>query len=216
MDFEFWTSARGQILSTHRIRLVGDGRVYPLRTGGGLQWHTMCATPPESRILLISSVPRGLTSELAHLRMVLRVAVVECWPSSFQNVENSLVDCRVRELIEGKKRELAAHDLTRPADVARPVEGEATRAATEAAEAQLAELSKQIETLRDQINTSKSVLALANRRTAAADRLLTRLTSFEAGARLVTGRNACATRSPTGRAGWGLVLDGWIFSGARD
>jgi predicted ATP-dependent endonuclease of OLD family len=68
----------------------------------------------------------------------------------------------IKELIDGKKRELVAHELTKPAEVPKPVEDETTRTATELAEAQLAALTKQIEELQNQIDTAKSALALAN------------------------------------------------------
>ena len=86
----------------------------------------------------------------------------------------------IKEKIAAKKREITALDLTKPADVPKPVEDEATRIATEAAEKQLAELGGQVETLRAGISTAKTTLSHANRQIAAADRLATRLESFEA------------------------------------
>ncbi|MBI2478992.1 MAG: hypothetical protein HYV60_10285 [Planctomycetia bacterium] len=96
----------------------------------------------------------------------------------------------IKEQIEGKKRELAAHDLTKPPEVPKPVEDETARAATEVAEKQLAELASQVEILRRQIDTAKGALALANRRTAAAGRLATRLTSFEAEVKMLRDQSA--------------------------
>jgi hypothetical protein len=91
----------------------------------------------------------------------------------------------IREKIEAKEREIAAHDLTKPAEVPKPVEDESTKAATEAAEQRLAELATQVETLQKQLSTATAALTVANRRIAAADRLSTRLTSFEAGVKMV-------------------------------
>jgi ABC-type lipoprotein export system ATPase subunit len=96
----------------------------------------------------------------------------------------------IKELIEAKKRELAAHDLTKPVEIPKPVEDESTRAATEAAEAELATLATQVELLQKQLETSKAALSLANRRTAAADRLSTRLTSFEAEVKMLRDQSA--------------------------
>lgn len=86
----------------------------------------------------------------------------------------------IKEQIEGKKRELKAHDLTKPLEVPKPVEDETTRAVTEAAERKLAELASQVDALQKQIEMAKGALAFANRRAAAADRLSTRLASFQA------------------------------------
>ncbi len=96
----------------------------------------------------------------------------------------------IKEKIEGKKREIAALDESKPPEVAKPVEDEATRLATEAAEKQLAELGNQIETLKAQITTAKTALTQANRRTAASDRLTTRLASFEAEVKMLGEQSA--------------------------
>jgi ABC-type lipoprotein export system ATPase subunit len=95
----------------------------------------------------------------------------------------------IKELVDVKKRELAAHDLTMPTEVSKPAEDELTRGATEAAEAQMAQLAEQIQTLRTQLDTSRAALALSNRRAAAAERLSTRLTSFEAEVEMLRGQS---------------------------
>ena len=86
----------------------------------------------------------------------------------------------IKEQIDAKKRELASHDLTKPQEIPKPVEDGTTRVMTEAAEKQLAEIASQVEAFREQINTTKASLTIANRRMAAADRLATRLASFQA------------------------------------
>ena len=86
----------------------------------------------------------------------------------------------IKEQIEAKKRELVAYDLTKPKEVPKPVEDKATPALTEAAEVKLKELADKIAALQLQIDSAKVLLATANRKVAAADRLSTRITSFEA------------------------------------
>ena len=86
----------------------------------------------------------------------------------------------IKEQIAAKKRELDAHDTTKPAEVPKPVEDEAARAATENAEKQIASLTAQADECRKELQNANQLLAFANRRIAAGDRLLTRLASFEA------------------------------------
>lgn len=91
----------------------------------------------------------------------------------------------VKERIETKKRELAAHDQAKPAEIQKPVEDESTRVATEAAEAQLAALSLQVTQFRVQVEAAKAKLSNANKQVAAADRLSTRISSFESEVRML-------------------------------
>lgn len=85
----------------------------------------------------------------------------------------------IKEQIAAKTRELDAHDATKPVEVPKPVEDEAARVATDNAEKQIAELTLQADELRKKLETANQLLTVANRRMAAADRLTTRLASFE-------------------------------------
>jgi ABC-type lipoprotein export system ATPase subunit len=85
----------------------------------------------------------------------------------------------IKEQIAAKKRELDAHDAGKPTKVAKPVEDEAARSATELAEKQIAELTAQADGLREKLKNANQLLTVANRRITAADRLATRLASFE-------------------------------------
>jgi ABC-type lipoprotein export system ATPase subunit len=85
----------------------------------------------------------------------------------------------IKEQIASKKRELVAHDAAKPAEVPKPVEDEAARTATEIAEKQIAELTVKADELRKKLETANQLLTVKNRQIAAADRLTTRLASFE-------------------------------------
>lgn len=125
---------------------------------------------------------------------------VEVRRQSLRSVIEGLVDLErqsspanvqsIKEKIEAKRRELAAFDLTKPTEVPKPIEDESTRAATQAAEASLRTLGEQISELQRQIDAAKGRWGLANRRVAAADRLSTRLTSFEASVELLRQESA--------------------------
>nr|WP_145347399.1 hypothetical protein [Rosistilla ulvae] len=86
----------------------------------------------------------------------------------------------INEQIASKKRVLDAHNAAKPAEVPKPVEDEAARAKTENAEKTIAELTAKADELQKNLETANQLLTQANRRIAAADRLTTRLTSFEA------------------------------------
>jgi len=86
----------------------------------------------------------------------------------------------IKEQIEAKQRELAAHDASKPPAVAKPVEDDEARKKTEEAERSLNELSELVAKHQAQVDSAKGVVTAANKRVAASDRLLTRLESFEA------------------------------------
>jgi ABC-type lipoprotein export system ATPase subunit len=96
----------------------------------------------------------------------------------------------INELLLSKKRELAAHDLAKPPEAFKPTEDNATRILTEAAEAKLQILTVEVDALNEHVSAAKGALALANRRMAAADRLATRLTSFESEVQMLRTQSA--------------------------
>jgi ABC-type lipoprotein export system ATPase subunit len=118
------------------------------------------------------------------LRIVIeRLVEHERWssPSHLQSI---------KEHIQVKKRELEAHDATKPSDIQKPEEDDAARVITEVAEQRLAAIEQKLDTITGQIEIARTSLSLANRRTAAADRLLTRLKSFESTLQLLREESA--------------------------
>lgn len=127
--------------------------------------------------------------ELLEYKTAERIRAVEVQRTALEPILRELILLENRssdtfqktivEKIEGKQRELAAHDASKPDVVEKPIEDEEARKKTEAAEAALATLSKQIEDISQKKEIAGKNVSIANRKAAACDRLLTRIQSLQ-------------------------------------